>query len=113
MNTEQAIQTLQANAQLLHFEHPHLGLDEAIGVVIEALSHYNEHFSLCEDGVLLSEESGRELDRYDYESIARHFYELGMSVMRERIRNPDYNQKVIEKMKSEYPMDESNTRKEK
>lgn len=38
MNKEQAIQTLQANAQLLHFEHPHLGLEKAIGVVIEALS---------------------------------------------------------------------------
>lgn len=47
------------------------------------------------------------------EITARHFYELGMSVMRERITNPDYNQKVIEKIKSGYPMDESNARKEK
>lgn len=38
MTKEQAIQTLQENAQLLHFEHPHLGIEEAIGVVIEALS---------------------------------------------------------------------------
>ena len=38
MTREEAIQILQENAQLLHFEHPHLGLEEAIGVVIEALS---------------------------------------------------------------------------
>ena len=41
MNKEQAIQTLQENAQLLHFEHPYLGLEEAIGVVIEALSEHS------------------------------------------------------------------------
>ena len=43
--------------------------------------------------------------------LARHFYELGQSVMRERITNPEYNQNIIEKMKSEYPADELNTRK--
>ena len=53
-----------------------------------------------------------ELIKKDVAYTARHFYELGMSVMRERITNPYYNQKVIEKIKSEYPMDESNARKE-
>lgn len=43
--------------------------------------------------------------------LARHFYQLGVSVMRERITNPEYNQKIIEKMKSEYPTDEFNVRK--
>lgn len=38
MTLEEARLTLQENAQLLHFEHPHLGLNEAIGVAIEALS---------------------------------------------------------------------------
>lgn len=38
MTRAEAIQTLQANAKLLHFEHPHLGIKEAIEVVIEALS---------------------------------------------------------------------------
>lgn len=38
MTIAEAIQTLQKNAKLLHFEHPHLGLEEAIGVVIEELS---------------------------------------------------------------------------
>ena len=45
------------------------------------------------------------------QNVARHFYELGASVMRKRITNPEYNQKIIEKMKSEYPADELNTRK--
>ena len=49
---------------------------------------------------------------FDLVMMANHFYERGMSVMRERIANPDYNQKVVEKIKSEYPMDESNARKE-
>lgn len=38
MTQAEAIQTLQANAKLLHFEHPYLGIKEAIEVVIEALS---------------------------------------------------------------------------
>ena len=49
---------------------------------------------------------------FDLVMMANHFYERGMSVMRERITNPDYNQKVVEKIKSEYPMDETNARKE-
>lgn len=38
MTREEARLILQENAQLLHFEHPHLGLREAIGVAIKALS---------------------------------------------------------------------------
>ena len=41
MTREEAIQTLRTNAQLLQFEHPYLGLEEAIGVVIEALSKHS------------------------------------------------------------------------
>ena len=44
--------------------------------------------------------------------IARHFYELGQSMMRKRFTYPEYNQRVIKKMKSEYPSNESNARKE-
>jgi len=50
----------------------------------EMISYYNEHFSPCENGVLLSEESGRELDCNDYESIANHFYELGLKARNEK-----------------------------
>jgi hypothetical protein len=32
--------------------------------------------------------------------------------MRKRLENPEYNQEIIEKMKSEYPADELNSRKE-
>ena len=38
-----------------------------------------------------------------YTRIARHFYELGQLEMRYRITNPEYNAKVIEQLKSEYP----------
>ena len=33
----------------------------------------------------------------------RYFYELGQREMRHRITNPEYNAKVIEQLKSEYP----------
>lgn len=36
-------------------------------------------------------------------AIARHFYELGQLEMRHRITNPEYNAKVVEQLKSEYP----------
>lgn len=35
--------------------------------------------------------------------IARHFYELGQQEMRRRITHPEYNAKVVEQLKSEYP----------
>lgn len=35
--------------------------------------------------------------------IARYFYELGQQEMRRRITNPEYNAKVVERLKSEYP----------
>ena len=38
-----------------------------------------------------------------YTRIARHFYELGQLEMRHRITNPEYNAKVVEQLKSEYP----------
>jgi len=36
--------------------------------------------------------------------FARHFYELGQLEMRHRITNPEYNAKVVEQLKSEYPV---------
>ena len=36
-------------------------------------------------------------------AIACHFYELGQIEMRHRITNPEYNAKVVEQLKSEYP----------
>lgn len=35
--------------------------------------------------------------------IARHFFEFGQQEMRRRITNPEYNAKVVEQLKSEYP----------
>lgn len=42
-------------------------------------------------------------NRYVGISIAKHFYELGQLEMRHRITNPEYNAKVVEQLKSEYP----------
>lgn len=45
-----------------------------------------------------------DMDLVDYENIARHFFELGQQEMRHRITNPEYNTKVVEQLKSEYPI---------
>lgn len=49
----------------------------------ELIAYHNENFSPCENGILMSEESGRELDYNDYKAIARHFYELGLNARKE------------------------------
>ena len=46
----------------------------------ELVYYHNENFSPCNDGTLLSCETGSELTWYDYERIAKHFFELGMAV---------------------------------
>ena len=53
----------------------------------------------------------RQVSREELDKFARHFYELGLSTMRKRLADPEYNREVIEKMKSEYPVDESNAKK--
>lgn len=47
-------------------------------------AYFNEHFSPCVDGTLMSEETGMELGASDYDKIARHFYELGLNARKER-----------------------------
>lgn len=64
MTLEEAIQTLQANAELLHFEHPHLGLKEAIEVAIEALSKPSPPSDL--------DEVAEKRARYIFESLEKH-----------------------------------------
>jgi len=44
----------------------------------ELVCYHNENFSPCNDGTLLSCETGAELAWCDYECIAKHFYELGL-----------------------------------
>lgn len=58
-----------------------------------------------------SELGAKSWSEEDLRELALYFYELGQSTMRERITDPEYNQKVIEKMKSEYPEDELNQEK--
>jgi len=75
-----AIETLLKDVKYqlsLQHEQPKMDIDK------ELISYYNEHFSPCENGILLSEESGRELDGNDYEYVARHFYELGLNARKE------------------------------
>lgn len=38
-----------------------------------------------------------------FHKIARHFFKRGEEEMRRRITNPEYNAKVVEQLKSEYP----------
>ena len=44
----------------------------------ELVDYHNDNFSQCYDGTLLSSETGSELTWYDYECIAKHFFELGI-----------------------------------
>lgn len=44
--------------------------------------YINEHFSECDDGVLISDANSTELTLLDVTSIARHFFELGVKVQK-------------------------------
>lgn len=55
----------------LQQEQPEVDLEK------ELIFYHNEHFSPCENDVLFSERTGRELDYSDYEDIAHHFAEWG------------------------------------
>lgn len=48
----------------------------------ELVDYHNENFSPCNDGTLLSCETGSELTWYDYERIAKHFFELGLKAQK-------------------------------
>ena len=44
--------------------------------------YVNEHFSECDDGVLVSDANSTELTLLDVTSIARHFFELGLKAQK-------------------------------
>ena len=88
-------------------EQPEVDLEEEVRNYMEI-----HHLHIKDGGRVVFDNGDSPNFMCDIRDIARHFFERGMSVMRERITNPDYNQKDIEKIKSEYPMDESNARKE-
>ena len=58
-------------------------------------------------GASFPEQDGDYISEEDYRSVIRqtalHFYELGQIEMRHRITNSEYNAKVVEQLKSEYP----------
>ena len=46
----------------------------------EEIDNYvNEHFSECDDGVLISDANSKELTLLDITPLAKHFFELGLS----------------------------------
>lgn len=46
----------------------------------ECRKYLTEHFNAYEDGILQSKRSGMPLDTFDVIHVAKHFFELGMSV---------------------------------
>lgn len=46
----------------------------------ERRKYLTEHFNVYEDGILQSKRSNLPLDTYDVIKIAKHFFELGMTV---------------------------------
>ena len=46
----------------------------------ERRKYLTEHFNVYEDGILLSKRSNLPLETYDAIKIAKHFFELGLSV---------------------------------
>lgn len=80
--------------------------------VIVIKQQEQQEMDLEGDAVQFCFDKGLNVTPYQAKTIASHFYELGQSVMRERIANPKYNQMILEKMKYEHPIDEVNTRKE-
>ncbi len=82
MTRAEAIQTLQANAKLLHFEHPHLGIKEAIEVVIEALSRTSPPSDLDEAAEEYVKDYGYTEDDYKRERIiAQEHFKAGAEWM--------------------------------
>lgn len=82
MTRAEAIQTLQANAKLLHFEHPYLGIKEAIEVVIEALSQSPLPSDLDEAAEKYVKDYGYTEDDYKRERIiAEEHFKAGAEWM--------------------------------
>lgn len=72
-----ACEDLKTFITSLQQEQPEVDLEK------EMDSYFNEHFSPCVDGTLISERTGMEIDGNDYDDIARHFYELGLNARKE------------------------------
>lgn len=87
-------------------EQPEVDLDKEIEEQINI--YYNE----CEKKLNQMPDDDTDIGFLTLNNFARHFYELGLRTMRKRLADPEYNREAIEKMKSEYPVDESNARKE-
>ena len=77
-------------------EQPNADLDADIEMEWDSFNkHLDESGEESEDVVWLNWNS--------FADVARNFYELGQLEMRHRITNSEYNAKVVEQLKSEYP----------
>jgi hypothetical protein len=99
-NKRVALQSILSFIASLQQEQP-----EVVDLEKEAKRWWKEHLHLNPENKLW-------MDAHQSVVFARHFYELGLRTMRKRLENPEYNQEIIEKMKSEYPADELDSRKE-
>lgn len=79
----------------LQHEQPDVNLEKEIDLFVHGWS-IDEFLGLVND-------EGWSVTVGDIKNVARHFYELGQQEMRHRITNPEYNAKVVEQLKSEYP----------
>lgn len=70
---------------------------------IDFLQQEQPKVDLERDAVQFCFDKGLNITPYQAKMIASHFYELGQLEMRHRITNPEYNIKVVEQLKSEYP----------
>lgn len=83
---------------ILQEEQPEIDLEKEFNDFLEKQNAY-----VNDDDVISYYNDSSFNHTYDIYPIARHFYKLGQLEMRHRITNPEYNAKVIEQLKSEYP----------
>ena len=91
-----AFLTVLSFLDFLQQEQPDVNLEKEIDLFVHGWS-IDEFLGLVND-------EGWSVTVGDIKNVARHFYELGQQEMRYRITNPEYNAKVVERLKSEYPM---------
>lgn len=83
---------------ILQQEQPEIDLEKEFNDFLEKQNAY-----VNDDDVISYYNDSSFNHTYDIYPIARYFYKLGQLEMQHRITNPEYNAKVIEQLKSEYP----------
>lgn len=97
------IHVIQRIIDSLQQEQSEVDLEKEFGDFLEKENAYVD-----DNGVISYYNGGSFNHTCDIYPIARYFYELGQLEMRHRITNPEYNAKVVEQLKSEYPARKEN-----